>query len=171
MNKKLLLLALPLATALLVGCSPKREVKLDLNYVTIDSVPVESNDKNAQTNLAESSTSLSRSMQELAAINEASHPDLLVPAPFNAKKIHMTERTSINWTGPVEPILRKVARAGHYQLNILGASPVIPVIVVLDKRNKPLANILQDIRYQVVRKAQIRVFPRKNIIELRYLKN
>jgi defect-in-organelle-trafficking protein DotD len=83
----------------------------------------------------------------------------------------MTERTSIDWTGPVEPLLRKVAAAGHYKLVVVGAEPVIPVLVAVSKNNKPLAEIFHDIRYQVINKAQILIFPEKNIIELRYLPN
>lgn len=169
--KKTLLLLLPLSI-LLVGCSSSpRTVKLDLTYVTKGSVPVNSIDKSAQANMAESSTSISHSLQELAAIKQASHPDLRIPNTYNAGELHMTQRTSINWTGPVEPLLKKVAKAGHYKLVVVGAKPVIPVLVAIDKRNKPLADVFHDIRYQVVDKAQILIFPAKNVIELRYMKN
>ena len=169
MNKTLFLL-LPLSI-ILVGCGTPKTVKLNLNYVTKDSVPIEAIDKNSQINMAESSTSISQSLQQLAAITQASHPDLRIPDTYNAGELHMTERTSISWTGPVEPLLQKVAKAAHYELVIVGAEPVIPVLVAIDKRDKPLADIFHDIRYQIVDKAQILVFPSKNIIELRYMPN
>jgi defect-in-organelle-trafficking protein DotD len=169
--KKILLLLLPLSVALAACSSSPRTVKLDLNYVTKDSVPVQAIDKNAQANMAESSTSISHSLQQLAAIQQASHPDLRMPQTYNAGELHMTERTSIDWTGPVEPLLHKVAKAGHYKLVVVGTKPVIPVLVAVSKRNKPLADIFHDIRYQVINKAQILIFPKKNILELRYLKN
>lgn len=169
--KKALLLLLPLSV-LLVGCdSSPRRVDLNLTYVTKDSVPVNSMDRNAQANMAESSTSISHSLQELAAIKQASHPDLRMPKTYNAAQLHMTQRSSINWSGPVEPVLKKVTDAAGYKLIVVGSEPVIPVLVTLNKKNVPLANIFHDIRYQVVNKAQILVYPSKRVIELRYMKN
>jgi defect-in-organelle-trafficking protein DotD len=169
--KKRLLLLLPFSILLVACSSTPKTVKLDLNYVTKDSVPVEAIDKTSQVNMAESSTSISHSLQELAAITQASHPDLRMPDTYNAGELHMTERTSISWTGPVEPLLQKIAKAAHYQLVTVGAEPVIPVLVAVDKRDKPLADIFHDIRYQIIDKAQILVYPSKNIIELRYMQN
>jgi defect in organelle trafficking protein DotD len=170
MNKTLLLL-LPLSI-LIAGCSSSpKVVKLDLAYITTDSVPVPSVDRVSQENVAESSNSISHSLQELAAIRQASHPDLRMPKTYNAGQLHMTQRVSINWAGPAEALLQKVAKASHYKLIVMGARPVIPALVTVNKRNKPLAAVFHDIRYQLINKAQILAYPSKNILELRYMKD
>lgn len=171
MNKKLIsLIALGLS---LVGCGNSHRDVVDLNliYITTDSAPVADSSYASERDMVQSSHSVSHSLRELAAIERASRPDLRLPKTYNARQLHMTERMSVSWTGPVEPILRKVANKSHYKLIVIGVKPVIPVLVSINKKDEPLANIFHDIRYQIVEKAQVLVYPKANVIELRYFKN
>lgn len=163
------LLALVLSAT---GCSGRNQkiVKLDLRYITIDSVPIEAVNKNSESNIAQSSVSVSRSMRKLTALSQAVHPDLRVPGPLNAKQLKLSQRVSIDWMGPVEPVLTKLAHASHYKLNLIGHPPATPAVVSLHKDNVELAEIIQDIRYQVINKAQLIVYKHPAVIELRYFK-
>ncbi len=94
----------------------------------------------------------------------------LEPIPSPAS-YGMAELTSIDWSGPVEPLVRQVARAANYRVRVLGQPPAIPVIVTLYDKNRMLADVLSDIGYQCGRRASVIVYPESRVIELRYAKN
>lgn len=160
--------ALLIASALLLaGCGPTKK-HLVLTYITTDSAPVQAVDKNAQSQLAEAAVSVGKSLQQLAAMDVALHPKTKLGVPLNPRTIGMAQSTSINWTGPVEPLLKKIADASHYKLRVIGRKPAIPVIVSVYEQDKPLATILRDATFQVVKQANVTVYPASKTIELRY---
>lgn len=168
MKSRFFLLLLPVV--LLAGCADKPNfVDLNLRYVTTDSAPVNTTDRKAQAMLAETAQSVNKSMQELSAIQIATHPDVKIQAPQNAAAIDMAQQTSLDWTGPVNPLLDKIAKASGYHVRVLGTEPAIPVIVSINANDEPLANILRDTTYQVAHKARIKLYPKTKVIELRYL--
>jgi len=81
----------------------------------------------------------------------------------------MSNLTSIDWSGPVEPVVKQIAEATDYQLKVLGHGPSIPVMVYVSTRNQMIGDTLRDIAFQVHRRIHIVVFPTSKIIELRYL--
>lgn len=152
---------------MLSACGTPRN-RIVLTYITAHSAPVPAVDKNAQQELAEASVSVTKSLQELAAIEMATHPSVKMTAPMNPQMIGMAQQTSINWTGPVEPLLERIADASHYQLKVLGRRPAIPAIVSVMSQEQTLAQVLRDVTYQVAKKANVTVYPANKIIELRY---
>ena len=170
---KLSLIPLILATMTLAGCASdsKRVVDLNLKYITSSSAPVKTTNKHAQSQLAQATTSVSHSLQQLSAIEIATHPRAKLPHPKNAAAIGMAQQASLDWTGPVEPLLKRIAAATHYKLRVLGSKPAIPVVVSITARNKTLAEILRNATFQVERKAKIVVYSKKKVIELRYYHN
>ena len=154
---------------LLAGCASdsKRIVDLNLNYVTASSVPTGGVDKNAQAQLAEAASSVNQSLQQLSAIQVAKNPNVKIPT-LNPAATGMTQQASIDWNGPVEPILNKIASATGYHLRILGSNPAIAVLVSIDADNQTMAEILRNVTYQVEKKASVSVYPATKIIELRY---
>ena len=156
---------------LLSGCESnnKKIVDLQLRYITKDSAPEPSVNKNAQAQLAEAATAVNASLHRLSEVQLATHPGVKLPAAPNPERIGMAQMSSLDWMGPVRPLLTKMAQASHYRLRVIGKTPLIPVIVTVSASNEPLASILRDVRYQVAKKARIKVYPRSKIIELRYL--
>lgn len=123
------------------------------------------------TSLTEASYSISRSLVDLAETAQAAHPiPKLAPPPAPAT-YGMGMATSIDWSGPVEPLLRQVAQSSDYRLRTLGSPPAIPVIVTVYAKNEMLGDILRNIGYQCGRRASVVVFPESRVIELRYAKN
>jgi len=168
MNKAKLLI-IP-AVLLLAGCASdsKRVVDLNLHYMTADSAPLNATNSNSQSQLAEASTSVSHSLQQLSQIDSATHPQARLGRPANPKAIGMAKYASINWNGPVEPVVRKIAGSSGYHVRVLGSRPSVPVMVSVDARNQTLASILRNVKYQVVKQASIVTYPSSRTIELRY---
>lgn len=158
-------LILPLVL-LLAGCSTEKH--LTYSYITTNSAPSASIDKNAQTQLADAANSVNHSLQQMSSIDKATHPKAKIKAPMNPKQIGMEQQTSLNWNGPIEPLLRRIAQASNYKLRVLGQRHAIPVMVSIDENNVPLATILRNATYQVEKKANVVVYPSTKTIELRY---
>ncbi|MBT4884662.1 MAG: DotD/TraH family lipoprotein, partial [Legionellales bacterium] len=104
-------------------------------------------DVNAQ--LAESAASVSNSLNKLAQIEMAATPESKFNKESAFNKVSgMNEISSIDWNGPIDPIVTKIAKAGKHKYRTLGKAPSIPVIVDLHMKNVPLADILRNITYQ-----------------------
>ena len=126
---------------------------------------------NSSASLAEASYAVSRSLVSLSETAQAAHPlPNLEPQPSPAS-YGMAGLTSIDWSGPVEPLVRQMARVADYRVRILGRPPAIPVMVSVYDKNMMIADILRDVGYQCGRRATLVVYPESRVIELRYAKN
>jgi defect-in-organelle-trafficking protein DotD len=81
---------------------------------------------------------------------------------------NLQTRASVDWSGPMAEVTEQIALAAHYCLRIIGRSPAIPVIISLNVKDQSLAEILRNIDYQAGKKANIRVYPNTQVVELRY---
>ena len=121
----------------------------------------------ASAKLAEAARSVSHSLHKLSMITAAAsdHP---VNEPPHPNSYGMGGLASVDWAGPVEPIVAQIAQATGYQLRVLGTKPAIPILVNINVQKKPFADILRDAGYQCGNKATVVVFPSTRVIELRY---
>lgn len=163
MKIKLLVMSL-MAILLLTGCTIFRP-----KYPNVVAYyPQDAGTLNARTKLTEAATSTSASLDQLAAIEKATHPKAKLKPPLNPDSIGLGMLASVDWTGPVEPLVAKLAAAGNYKFRVLGKNPNIPVIVDIMATNMPVADILRNANYQAGRKADIVIYPSRRTIELRY---
>lgn len=126
---------------------------------------------NADASLAEASYSVSRSLSSLSETAQAAHPLPHLDPPPNPASYGMAGLTSVDWSGPVEPLVRQIAKVTGYRVRVLGTEPAIPVLVTVYDKNMMIADILRDVGYQCGRRAAVVVFPESRVIELRYAKN
>jgi len=124
-----------------------------------------------ETTLAEASYSVNKSMVDLAETAQAAHPLPKLAPPPAPTTYGMDMPSSIDWSGPAEPILRQIAKIADYRLRVLGTAPAIPIIVTIYAKNEMLGDILRNVGYQCGRRASVVVFPESRVIELRYAKN
>jgi defect-in-organelle-trafficking protein DotD len=125
----------------------------------------------ASASLAEASYSVSRSLVNLSEVAQASRPlPNLEPQP-NPAAYGMSGLTSVDWSGPIEPLVRQLARSVNYRVRVLGRPPAIPVLVSVYDKNMMAADILRDVGFQAGRRATLVVYPEEQVIELRYAKN
>ncbi|MFA6409157.1 MAG: type IVB secretion system lipoprotein DotD [Gammaproteobacteria bacterium] len=157
------ILSLGLCTALLFGCSNRQ--------ATIALQSDEQDVHVAEAKLAKSAESISDSLQELAAIERASHPARQMASPVDADMIGMAQLISVDWTGPIGAFVEKLAKTSNYRMRILGKSPAIPIIISITAHNTPLADVLRDANFQCGRRANVAIYAANKVIELRYAKN
>lgn len=121
--------------------------------------------------LVEASYAVSRSLVSLAETADAAHPATALEAPPSPASYGMGQLTSVDWSGPIEPLVRQIAKAAGYRMTVLGTPPAIPVLVSVYDRNVMLADVLRNVGYQGGRRAKVVVYPESRLIELRYAKN
>ncbi|KTD52748.1 DotD [Legionella quateirensis] len=148
-----------IVSAMLVGCTG-----------TFRKPPVNNPSDDATIKLAEAAVSVSDSMLEMARIEKVILPPskdntLTIPNAYN-----MQARASVDWSGPIEELTARIAKAAHFKLRVLGQVPAVPVLISLSLKDVSLAELLRDIDYQAGKKANIHVYPNSQVVELRYAK-
>jgi hypothetical protein len=81
------------------------------------------------------------------------------------------ERTiSMEWEGPIRPVLNQLAREVDYKVRIIGDLPPVPHTVTFVAHEKPIIEVLRDIDSKV-KNININVYENKdaNIIEVIYV--
>ncbi|CAM2917938.1 type IVB secretion system lipoprotein DotD [Legionella worsleiensis] len=157
MNNKIVIMFI--AAAMLTGCAG-----------TLRKPPVNNPSDDATIKLAEAAVSVSDSMLEMARIEKVITPPgkdntLTIPNAYN-----MQARASVDWSGPIEELTARVAKAAHFKLRVLGQVPAVPVLISLSLKDVSLAELLRNIDYQAGKKANIHVYPNSQVVELRYAK-
>ncbi len=160
MNKKAFLThVLILCCAFLTACTSHRAPS---NSSTADP---------SNTSLVEAATSVSNSLENLAATEQAAfHPIGNQPMPDPAS-YGMGGRASIDWSGPIEPLLQQIAQTAYYRVKIVGREPAVPILVTINAKNQMLGDILSNVAFQCGKRADVILYPEMQVIELRYAEN
>lgn len=118
--------------------------------------------------LMRAALSVEDSLRALAATQEvyskaAINTDVLITSQGG-----MGGLASLDWSGPIEPLLEKIGELTRYRVKVLGPIPPIPIIVSISARERMIADILKDAGLQAGKRANLVVYPTTRIIELRY---
>lgn len=137
---------------------------------TFKKPPVNDPSDNASIKIAESASSVSNSMLDMAKVEKTILPAgknniLSIPNSYTLRA-----RASVDWSGPIEELTARIAKAAHFRLLILGKEPAVPVLISINVKDESLAEILRHVDYQAGKKADIHVYPNRQVIELRYVK-
>lgn len=146
-----------LAFALIACTTPKR-------------ITEPTNSEHASVKLAEAADAVSKSLLELARIQAEATPPakghrLPDPNSYGIKQV-----ASVDWSGPIGPLVNKITQAISYRLRVLGQEPAVPIIITLSTKRAPVGDILRDVDFQAGKKAHVVVYPRTKVVELRYAK-
>ncbi len=158
MNNKLAVFFL--TSALITGCTA---------HITYKKPPINPPSDDASIKLAEAANSVSDSMMDMARIEKVIMPPnrdntLNIPNTYN-----LQTRASVDWSGPIAELTKRIAKAAHFRVRILGQAPAVPILISLNLKDQSLAEILRNIDYQAGKKAYIHVYPNSQVIELRYV--
>lgn len=121
------------------------------------------------TQIAQAAVATSQSLTLMAETEQAAlTPKTPIVAP-DPRSYGMGQIVSIDWSGPIEPLLSQIAHMTGYSLNVLGKKPAIPVLVDIYARNQQVGAILRNAAYQADKRANVLLYPRRKLIELRYV--
>lgn len=126
-------------------------------------------DQSSEERLVSAAESIDKSLNTLAAAQQAKSPPVLRIGPLITPAGGMGEKADIDWVGPIGPLLDKIACMTDYRVKTLGEAPAIPIVVSITSKNTVIAEILQNASLQAGQRTQILVYPENRVIELRYL--
>ena len=125
----------------------------------------------AEAKLTATADSISKSLRELAEIDRAIHPQVKLPNPINLGETGIGQLVSIDWNGPVGSLVKKISEVANYKFKVLGTSPAIPILRSISAKDTPLSDVLRDVGFQCGKKANIVLYQKSKVIELRYVKH
>lgn len=138
------------------------------NSVTYKRPPINDPSDDASIKLAEAANSVSDSMMQMAKTEKILTPpqsDNVLTIPYTN---NLNAHASVDWSGPIGEVTKRIAEAANYKLRIIGNEPAIPVLVNINLKDYSLGDILRNIDYQAANKASIHVYPHNKVVELRY---
>jgi defect-in-organelle-trafficking protein DotD len=124
---------------------------------------------NIEAQLLAAAQSIEGSLNTLAAAEKVESPPILNTAPLVTPEGGMGGTIDIEWTGPIGPLVNKIAALTNYRVKVLGQEPAIPILVSISMKRAIIADVLQNASFQVGKRAHILVFPGSRLIEVRYL--
>lgn len=128
-----------------------------------------SSSTNVEAQLLATAKSIEESLSILAAAEKAENPPVLNTAPLVTPEGGMGGTIDVEWTGPIGPLVEKLADLTNYRVKVLGQEPAIPILVSISMKKAVIAGVLQNASLQVGKRAHILVFPSSRLIEVRYL--
>lgn len=80
----------------------------------------------------------------------------------------LAQLVSIDWDGPIEPLVRSLAARAGYSFAVKGRRPATPVTVTIHRREQPLWTIVRDVGVLVTDRASVVLDLVSRQIEVRY---
>lgn len=148
----------------LLGCSSALKKNAEANSAK---VPYNSL---VEQELVAAAKKIETSLSLLASTQEESNMPLLNTIPLITPEGGMSGTADVDWTGPIEPLVRKLADMTDYKVKVLGSAPSIPIIISISQEDAIIADILKNAGMQAGKRANLVVFPANRVIEIRYAK-
>jgi ribosomal protein L21E len=86
----------------------------------------------------------------------------------NMASYGLGKRVVIDWTGPVESLMKEVADYSGYNFKVVGIAPAIPIIVTVAHSDIEIGDIIRTAHLQAKERADVVIYPRSKTIEIRY---
>ncbi len=155
--RNLLTLSLLLTIVIVSACHPlpKREPQV-----------VAAPDKVSQM-LANAADKAATSLESLAAVEQARSPNVSVEPIVNAPPELMRAMT-IQWVGPADQLLEKLADRASYNFLAVGDRPPVPIVVNVDVTNEPVIDLLRNVGLQMGVRGDVKVDSTRKVVELQY---
>jgi defect-in-organelle-trafficking protein DotD len=139
------------------GCTP---------YTKVDQQLVASPDP-VGLRLAAAVDKATAALQTLASVEQARNPSAAVQSiPYAPQELRRT--VSLDWVGPIEPVLRALADRAGYRFEANGDKPPAPLVVTINAKQKSVVEVLRDVGLQAGTRADVSVDPEAKIVELNY---
>ncbi|MGM0423264.1 MAG: DotD/TraH family lipoprotein [Pseudomonadota bacterium] len=106
-------------------------------------------------------------LEKLAATEQKRSAENTVESIPNAP-VQLMRTVTLDWSGPAEPVLAKLADRAGYKFQVQGNEPAVPVIVNVTAVEKPVIEVLRDIGLQAGRQADVVVDAERQVVEISY---
>ena len=133
----------------------------------IENPQVAANPDKVSLMLAQAADRASRSLETLAAVEQAKAPGVAVE-PVQGAPRELMRAITVQWIGPVEQISLKLANRASYDFVTFGDAPPIPLVVDVNAQDRPVIEVLRDIGLQLGVRADIKIDPERRVVELHY---
>jgi hypothetical protein len=140
-----------------------------LTPIDLNQMPDNFDQINAEAQLAEAAAGVSRTLNNLAAMQRASHPEIYKNLPDVGSSKQTSGIATVHYVGPVEGLLEKIAKKTGLVFITYGQKTATPIIVSIDAVERSLETIIQDISYQAQNHAYVKVNAPQNRLELVYI--
>ena len=94
------------------------------------------------------------------------------PAPDLPPNVQLPEvllqPVSVDWTGPVEPLLEALADHVGYTWQVTGPAPAHPLVVTISRRDEPIWLLMRDVAISLTSSATVIVNPSREVVSLQY---
>jgi defect-in-organelle-trafficking protein DotD len=117
--------------------------------------------------MAQAADRASVAMETLAAVEQARSPGIAV-APIADAPPELQRAMTISWTGPVEPLAKKLADRAGYSFQSMGEAPPVPIVVTVNVENMPIIDIMRSVGLQLGVRADLKVDGSNRIVEIHY---
>ncbi|MDO8953911.1 MAG: DotD/TraH family lipoprotein [Gammaproteobacteria bacterium] len=123
-----------------------------------------------QQDLSAAAVSATGSLSQLAAIEKARYQSEAYMPFANVHDQALDTFVSIQWYGPIAPLLQQVADMIGYKLQVFGKPPTTPILVNIDDTQQKTSaiNIIRNADLQAGANANILIFTDQKLISLRY---
>ncbi len=122
---------------------------------------------NVTLRLAQAADRAANALDQLAAIEQTRTPTDLPPLAASAPP-ELRRSVTVNWIGPIEPLVRQLADRASYELKLTGNAPETAIISSVNVRNAPVIEVLRDVGLQLGSRAALKVDANLKIVELSY---
>ncbi len=165
MFRNLLFLPLLCTLSLATGCSSNAQKSFSVGSPQIVASP-----DSVSMMLAESADRASAALQTLAAVEQARTPATQM-SPISDVPQELRRTITVNWVGPIEPIVKTLADRAGYGFLVLGSEPSIPVVVSIDAENSRVVDLLRDAGLQLGKRGDVKVDAKSRMVEIYYAPN
>jgi defect-in-organelle-trafficking protein DotD len=118
--------------------------------------------------LSEAARAATASLQKLAQLQASAQAPL--DNSFRQEfAIELSGLATVEYTGPFEPLIKQIANTANVSVNSIGNPTATAIIVSLKAEATPLAEIIQNIAYQVRNHAKVAYNTDRKVIEIIYL--
>ena len=157
MNRKAFVLSVISVLLILAACTPRRVEQ----QLVVESDPV-------SLRLAAAADRASTALQTLASIEQVRTPGASIESANDDIPQELRRTMSLEWSGPIEPLLRRLADRAGYRLQLNGNRPAVPIIISVSSREKSVVEMLRDVGLQSGKRADVVIDVQNKVVELDY---
>lgn len=123
-----------------------------------------------QVQLQQAADSVQSSLAQLSAIEKLQAQNNISIPLSEVNDPALNQIISIQWYGPIEPLLAKIAVSTGYHFQVYGKPLSLPILVNIDTTTQPTTaiEIMRNVDLQAGLKAALLVFPSDKVMSLRY---